>query len=355
MPRKLKVLVLYGGRSAEHEVSLQSAATVIAGLDSSRYTPFPVYIDRQGRWWLQADGGAGRSLKQQVVLSHRSALLLLGRTKTLVDVDAAFPLVHGSHGEDGTLQGALELSGIAYAGSGVLGSSLGMDKPASKLVAHAAGLRVPDDVVIRAGDSLKDAEREARKLGLPLFVKPACQGSSVGVRKVSRWNEFAAAVRYALRFDTKALAEEAVEGGVEISVAVLGDERQARASVPGAIRATHGHKFYTYEAKYLDPDGHELTIPAPISKSKTQEVQAEAVNAFHALEGYGMARVDFLLDKKGTLYFGEVNTIPGFTSHSLYPKLWEKSGLPLPRLLDRLIALALRRGRRQARLLIKPN
>jgi len=347
--RKIRVAVLYGGRSAEHDVSVQSARTVVQNLDLRRYAVKLLCIDREGRW--RAHGALtgpqqARSALPAPASVARELAFVPGRgLGKAAAVDVVFSVLHGPNGEDGSVQGLLQLAGVPYVGAGILGSALGMDKEVSKRLSQGAGLRVAPHVLVRRGEALAPALRSARRLGLPIFVKPACLGSSVGVRKIARWSQLPDAVRYALRFDDKVLVEKGIEG-MEIAVGVLGSARRARASVCGAVQVRGKHKFFSYEAKYLDPEGFSFVIPAPVPAARAREIRRQAVRAFQALEAEGMARVDFMVDRRGGVFFGEINTIPGFTSHSLYPKLWEASGLPLPKLLDTLIRLALRKKRR---------
>lgn len=345
--RKIRVLVLYGGQSAEHEVSVQSARTVVDNLDPKRYEARIVYIDRDGRWVPQSGRLPGPE-SRPALEDGRSSAPAVTAARGLTHggrADVVFPVLHGPRGEDGSVQGLLELAGLPYVGAGILGSALGMDKEVSKRLVQGAGLRCPPHVLARQGERLDLSA--VRKLGFPVFVKPARLGSSVGVRKVEDARGVEPAVRHALEFDTKVLVEKGVEG-TEVAVAVLGDDRRAEAAVPGAILPRSRHAFFSYDAKYVDPDGFEFAIPAPLPKAVLSELRAQAVRAFLALDGYGMARVDFLVDRRGRIFFGEVNTIPGFTSHSLYPKLWEAAGVKLPLLLDKLIDLALRRSKRSA-------
>ena len=357
--KKLRVLVLCGGKSAERQVSLVSARLVLANLDPGKYDTELVQIDAQGRW-LCAEP---KQLSTQVEAPSRSlipgakplsaAQRLSPRGKA---VDVVFPVLHGTLGEDGTVQGLLEVAGMPYVGCGVLGSALGMDKDASKRLAAAAGLPVLPYITVTAPAQAAGA---VERLGLPLFVKPARLGSSVGISKVKNQADLPRALREAFLYDDKVIIEKGVSAR-EIECAVLGDP-QAPASDKFAARAseigeiTPNAEFYDYKAKYIDPDGARLLIPAPLSPETKARVQELALLAFRALDGYGMARVDFLLDKKtGNLYFNEVNTIPGFTPASMYPLLWKASGLPTPQLIDRLIELALRRHKKRSRLKTTP-
>ncbi|MFA6030595.1 MAG: D-alanine--D-alanine ligase family protein [Elusimicrobiota bacterium] len=349
----MRVLVLFGGRSAEREVSCVSAQSVLRNL--GRHQPILVWIDPQGRWWHQ------RRVKEY--LAHKkparfpfervAARLEPGPRPALVAgarrfyPDVAFPVLHGPFGEDGTMQGHLEIVGLPYVGCGVLGSSAGMDKAVTKVLAARAGLpQVPYALLKDPRDLVA-----ARRLKLPVFVKPSRLGSSVGVYKVKKSSELAAAVRKAFRFDSEVLVEQGVSAR-EIECAVIGEGRRTRvAKTVGEIRPNA--EFYSYEAKYLDPDGAELIIPAKLSKSAAETVRALSRRAFDAVCGFGMARVDFFLDKRtGRFYFNEVNTIPGFTSISQFPKLWAESGLAFPKLVDELLKLAVARHRDQAKLRI---
>ena len=375
--------MLYGGRSGEHEVSLASAAAVFAHLDKKRYEGVPIRIEKDGRWCLadkaptamsaaevieQARLDAARPLRhgrevhmiarpsEETVLSiDRSAARLdddLGRaTVTGLNLDVIFPVLHGPYGEDGTIQGLLELANVPYVGAGVLASAVGMDKAIMKLVFSAHGLPVcPYRVVLRHdwerdGESTLDALESA--LGYPMFVKPANLGSSVGISKAADGEALARAIDLAFEFDRKVLVERAVPEAREIECAVLGND-DPEASVAGEI--VPNREFYDYEAKYLD-DRSEIIIPAPLTADQQDTIRHMSLEAFRAIDGAGMARVDFLLARRtGQLYVNEVNTIPGFTTISMYAKLWAASGLDYRALLDRLIRLALARHADKQRL-----
>ncbi len=351
--RRRNILVLFGGRSAERDVSCVSVAAILRNL-SSAYRPLLVHLDGAGRWLYQKDPRriAGHPRPERMRFDRTAAYLepdaharlVVGRRRYPIDV--VFPALHGPYGEDGTLQGLLEFYGLPYVGSDVLGSAVGMDKEFTKRLAREAGLPVLPCVVLHDADRLG----AARRLKFPVFVKPLRLGSSVGVYRVLRSAELAGAVRKALRYDTAVLVEPGVDAR-EIECAVLGETGSARSSIPGEIRPNA--EFYSYEAKYIDPDGAELVIPARITARQSERVRELAVRAFQALGCHGLARVDFLMDRRtGKLWFNEANTMPGFTSISMYPKLWEASGLSFTRLLDRLISLALARHRRRSRLRI---
>jgi len=351
--KKTAVCILFGGRSGEHEVSLRSAASVARNLERKKYDLLLVGIDPRGLWFLQEQARfsshpqQGESLVlqeggQPVTVVPGQGLYVAGRK---LELEVAFPVLHGSFGEDGTVQGLLEIAGIPYVGAGVLASALAMDKEKTKKLWQQAGLPVVDFVVLRE-PSEQVPEQIRRTFGFPVFVKPATLGSSVGISKVRCAGDLAGALEQAFRFDTKVMIEPAVAGR-EIECSVIGDERP-EAFDPGEIIPSH--EFYSYEAKYLDPQGARLMVPADLPPALRLEFRRLAVEAFRAVECSGMARVDFFLEKGSQrILLNEINTIPGFTNISMYPKLCEAGGLSYPRLLDRLIELALERyARRQA-------
>jgi D-alanine-D-alanine ligase len=355
--KKLRIGVLFGGRSGEHEVSLASAASVIRALDPEKYEAVPIGISKEGRWL--AGAGAEKMLPEVLKSGQRVVLPAEPGTAALVPldeqrggemrVDVVFPVLHGTFGEDGTVQGLLELAGLPYVGAGVLGSSVGMDKDVQKRLFQFAGLPVAPSLAILRSEwerNPKAVERQVlKKLRFPVFVKPATLGSSVGMTKVHNRKELPAAMNEAAVFAQKILVERAINAR-EIEVSVLGNE-DPKASVPGEI-VPH-REFYDYTAKYLE-EGTQLVIPAKLTKAKVKKVQDYAVRAFRAAECMGMARVDFFLEKRtGKIYVNELNTIPGFTSISMYPKLWEASGISYRELIDRLIELALEQQREKAR------
>ena len=366
--RKLRIGVIYGGRSGEHEVSLASAAAVFQNLDPERYEAVPIRIEKDGRWSLPgrapnlisaADVIHGTAAASEAAEAAREAHLVAhpgSETLMTIDrhqsqpvvsglaLDVVFPVLHGPYGEDGTVQGLLELANVPYVGAGVLASAVGMDKATMKLVFAAKGLPVGDHEVVLKRDWRRD-ERAimntiVNRLGFPVFVKPANLGSSVGISKAKHATELRRAVNLAAEFDRKIVVEAAIPEAREIECAVLGND-DPEASVPGEI--IPGREFYDYEAKYL-ADTSRTVIPAPLSDAQTKEIRRLAIAAFKAVDCAGMARVDFLLaGGSGGVYVNEVNTIPGFTTISMYSKMWEASGLTYPRLIDRLIALALER------------
>jgi D-alanine-D-alanine ligase len=353
--RRIRVGVIFGGRSVEHEVSLVSARAIMEALDPRRYEVVPIGITKAGRWVTAGhryalppdpsigglvplkDGGRGPR-----AMSLRGGRAARGGSP-VGPLDVVVPIVHGSGGEDGSLQGLLELAGIPYVGAGVLGSALGMDKATMKTLFREAGLPIVDYRVVRGRDLARGREGIVRALeeafGFPCFVKPSNGGSSVGVSKASDRKGLLAGLKRAARYDRKIIVERAVDAR-EIEVSVLGND-EPEASVPGEVIPVN--EFYDYRAKYIDP-GSRLEIPARIGEARSRRVREIALRAFQVLDLAGMARVDFFLDRTTeAIFLNEVNTIPGFTPISMYPKLWEASGVPFPELVDRLIRLAFER------------
>jgi len=354
--RKRRVAVLFGGRSAEHEISCISGRSVMDALDPDRNEVIPIGITRDGRWHVLPGPPAlptetGR-MPEVTDGSGPAAELLEGdgsRELVLADgsrapIDVAFPVLHGPFGEDGATQGLLELAGVPYVGAGVLGSALGLDKAIQKVLFAAAGLPVvPHEVVTepRWREDPEGIHGRAEELGFPVFTKPATLGSSVGIMKAHDPAELDAGMEEAFRYARKALVEKGIEPIREVECAVLGNDDPV-ASRAGEIMP-EGHEFYDYSAKYLDVDGARLLIPAAISDEVLGRVQSMSVRAFVAIECAGMARVDFFLRGDHELWLNEINTIPGFTSISMYPKLWGASGLPYAELVERLLELAVER------------
>jgi len=343
---KLRVGVVYGGRSGEHEVSVASAASIFRHLDPARYEAVPIRIEKSGRWMRAAQAPQAISAADVLDQTRTEALQPVEPSAVLTasGLDVVFPVLHGPYGEDGTVQGLLELANVPYVGAGVLGSAVGMDKAVMKTLFAAHGLPIVRHEVVLRREWTEGAQaataRVAGTLRYPVFVKPANLGSSVGISKARSDAEFEQAMALALEYDRKVVVEAAVPHAREIECAVLGND-DPQASVPGEI--VPSREFYDYEAKYLD-EGSRLLIPAPLVPDQAATVRQLAIAAFRAVEGAGMARVDFLLaGDSEELFVNEVNTIPGFTTISMYPKLWEASGLSYPALLDRLIALALER------------
>ena len=354
--RRLKVGVLFGGRSGEHEVSLASAASVIRGLDPDKYEAVPIGITKDGHWLVgtgtqKTPADVLRSGKRVIMMADptEAALIAMDRSSGAQRLDVIFPVMHGTFGEDGTIQGLLELAGLPFVGAGVLGSAIGMDKDVAKRLCQAAKIPVVPWISVHRADWEKKPREIQKaiedKFKYPIFVKPATLGSSVGMSKVHSAEEFAAALDLAAEFGMKILVEKSVTAR-EIEVSVLGNS-DPKASIPGEI-VPH-REFYDYAAKYLE-EGTRLLIPAELKPAQIKKIQALSIEAFRALELNGMARVDFFLEKKGgRIFLNEVNTIPGFTSISMYPKLWEASGVPFRELLDKLIGLAMELHREKAR------
>jgi len=354
--RKLRVGVLFGGRSGEHEVSLASAASIIRGLDPQKYEAVPIGITKEGHWLIGA--GAQKMLPevlrtgQRVLMSAdptESTLMPLDGSPRGQKLDVVFPVIHGTFGEDGTMQGLLELAGLPFVGAGVLGSAIGMDKDVAKKLMQVAGISVVPWIAVQRSDWERQPKEIRRaiekKFKYPVFVKPATLGSSVGMTKVHSRAELGPALDLAAEFAMKIMVERAVSAR-EIEVSVLGNH-DPRASIPGEI-VPH-REFYDYAAKYLE-EGTKLLIPAKLKKAEVKKVQGMAVTAFRALELSGMARVDFFIEKRGgKIFLNEVNTIPGFTSISMYPKLWEANGIPFRELVSKLIDLAMEQHREKAR------
>jgi D-alanine-D-alanine ligase len=348
---KLRVGVIYGGRSGEHEVSIVSASSIFKHLDPDRYEPVPIRIEKDGRWVLADRAPAVMSAAD--VTSIGSAPTESGRTVEATAVihasvvDVIFPVLHGPYGEDGTVQGLLELANVPYVGAGVLGSAVGMDKDVMKTIFTARGLPIVPHLTVTRRDWQREpaaiTARVAGELRYPVFVKPANLGSSVGISRATTDETFREAMELALRFDKKIVIEAGVSNAREIECGVLGND-DPEASVPGEIIVTHRDGFYSYVAKYIDQDGATTQIPADLPGDIADRVRRLSIEAFKVLELAGLARVDFFVDRQtGALYLNEVNTMPGFTSISMYPKMWEATGLPYPKLLDRLLTLALER------------
>ncbi|MBI3687019.1 MAG: D-alanine--D-alanine ligase [Actinobacteria bacterium] len=360
--QRIRVAVVFGGRSTEHAISCVSAGSVLAALDRDRYEVVPVGITLDGRWVLAGADPAALTIRDRELPSvERSApgatsivlpgdptaggLRVLGAGTApaeLGDVDVVFPVLHGAYGEDGTIQGLLELAGVPYVGAGVLGSAVAMDKEFTKKLLAAEGLPVADCVVLRPGQELSPADVE--RLGLPVFVKPARAGSSIGITKVKDAAELPEAIAHAREVDPKVLIEAAVIGReVECGVLESLTGGTPETSVPAEIRVVAGHDWYDFEAKYLD-DVCEFDLPARLPEVVTTRLREMAARAFTALDLAGLARVDFFVGDDGTLTINEVNTMPGFTPISMFPRMWAATGLDYPALVDRLVRLALRRG-----------
>ncbi len=343
----LKVLVLYGGKSTEHEVSVHSAQTVCRLLEQKKdkYQIYPIFISKQGHWFLQK--ACGPQTPQDVpvtpVLRPDANLAALDGSFTL-KADVVFPVLHGTNCEDGTMQGFLETLDVAYVGCGVLASAMGMDKEISKMVARETGAPVLPYRVVSKGQPYDRAALEAwvAQTGLPVFVKPVRLGSSVGVRKVKEMSQLHEAVAFALQFDTDVMIEKGVDHAREIFCAIYGDETHLKTSACGELRSLAG-EFFDYNAKYIVAGGCETKVPAAIDDHTAQQMRQDSAALFRALRGSGLARVDFLMDKDGSYYFSEINTLPGMSLTSLFPQLFEACGEDYSQILERLIELAQKR------------
>jgi D-alanine-D-alanine ligase len=361
MNKKIRLAILFGGKSAEHEVSLQSAKNVVAAIDKNKYEIILIGIDKKGHWHLNEASNfllhennpkliRLNEKTDQVALVHRDKeeqLVNLSTFQSTGPVDVAFPLLHGPLGEDGTVQGLLKLADVPFVGSSVLGSAVAMDKDITKRLLRDAGIPTANFRMFKKSTADKIIFEEiTNALGLPLFVKPCNLGSSVGISKINNINQFKKAIRLAFEFDNKILIEEYINGR-EFECSVLGNENPI-ASFPGEILPQHD--FYSYNAKYIDDEGAIVKAPADLSDDLVKKVQNLAIKVCDVLNCEGMARVDFFLKENNELYVSELNTIPGFTRISLYPKLWELSGIPYSELIDRLIQLALERYKNEKKL-----
>lgn len=362
MNKKIRVGVLFGGKSAEHEISLLSAKSIIEALDREKYEVVLIGIDKNGEWHLREGGEYllhTHDPKKILLQESTQAVALIPKDngKQLVSlspcgdaqaIDVVFPILHGTFGEDGTVQGLLKLAGIPFVGAGVLGSAIGMDKDVMKRLLREAGIPIAKFLVYTQNQPIDFEEVKAR-LGLPFFIKPANLGSSIGISKVHSEETFHTALAAAFEYDNKILIEECILGR-ELECSVLGNECPI-ASLPGEVIPQH--EFYSYEAKYLDEQGALFQIPVGLRIEVQEKVQVLAVQAYRALCCEGMGRVDFFLRENGEIYVNEINTIPGFTKISMYPKLWEASGLSFGELVDRLITLALDRFEKEKKLQYK--
>jgi D-alanine-D-alanine ligase len=350
--KKINVGILFGGKSVEHEVSLQSAKSIFEAIDREKYNPILIGIDKSGKWFLKdnsefllnADSPKLIKLNQTgspIALLPQSGGKIFNLVKTDEDlkIDVVFPILHGSFGEDGTMQGLLKLANIPFVGASVLGSAVGMDKDVTKRLLRDSNIPIGKFLVTRSEDTIPNFEDIKQELGFPFFIKPANSGSSVGVSKIHDESEYLKGIKDAFNYDTKILLEEYIEGR-EIECSVLGNINPI-ASIPGEVKPSR--EFYSYEAKYIDEKGAILEIPAKVSAEQIKVIQALAIKVFQILACEGLGRVDFFLRDNGDIIVNEINTIPGFTKISMYPKLWEASGISYTKLIDRLIQLAIKR------------
>ncbi len=357
--KKINVAIIFGGKSAEHEVSLQSAKNVFEAINKDKYNPILIGIDKTGRWLLFEDS-------KFLINENNPKLIRLNQSEDVVtfapesnghisnitnyhdygSIDVAFPILHGPMGEDGTVQGLLKLANIPFVGASVLGSAVGMDKDVMKRLLRDAGVPIAKFITLEEEEDIPDFDSISKKIGVPFFIKPANMGSSVGVSKANNKTEYLKAVKSAFSFDLKVILEEFIEGR-EIESAVLGNNKPI-ASIIGEIKSSHA--FYSYEAKYIDEKGAVLDIPANLPPEIVKKAQEVAIKVFKVLSCEGLGRVDMFLKKDDTIIVNEINTIPGFTRISMYPKLWEASGIPYEVLIDKLIQLAIERFEKEKRL-----
>ncbi len=357
--KKINIGILFGGKSAEHEVSLQSAKNVFDAIDKGKYNPILIGIDKTGRWLLNneskfllnADDPKLIKLNQasdSVALVPQSGgeISNLTSQNEKLAIDVVFPILHGPFGEDGTVQGLLKLANLPFVGASVLGSAVGMDKDVMKRLLRDADIPIGKFIVLKSHESIPNFQKIKDELGLPFFVKPANMGSSVGVSKIHDESEYKSSISKAFNFDNKIILEEYIKGR-EVECSVLGNENPI-ASIPGEVISNH--EFYSYDAKYIDEDGAALEIPAKILDQITKQIQELAIKTFQTLSCEGLGRVDFFLRGNNEIIVNEINTIPGFTKISMYPKLWEASGISYTELIDRLIQLAIERFDREQKL-----
>lgn len=357
--KKINVGLLFGGKSAEHEVSLQSAKNVLEAIDRKKYNPILIGINKTGKWLLSnrfnfllnAENPKLIKLNPSgdlvaLVPQSEGKISNLTKGKSSAIIDVVFPILHGPLGEDGTVQGLLKLADIPFVGAGVLGSAVGMDKDVMKRLLRDAGIPIGKFIALRSDEPIPNYKTVKNKLGVPFFIKPANMGSSVGVNKIHNKSEYLKGIKSAFKYDGKIIIEKFIKGR-EIECSVLGNSKIA-ASVPGEILINH--EFYSYEAKYIDEKGALLEIPAKISKNVAKRIQKLAIKTFRALSCEGLGRVDFFLKSNNEIIVNEINTIPGFTQVSMYPKLWEASGISYSQLIDKLIQLAIERFNKEKKL-----
>jgi len=364
MQQKINVGILFGGKSAEHIISIKSARNIVEGLDRKKYQPVLIGVDQKGQW-LYIKDEEKLSEPESVFNFEKEAAIPLhiipGDTSQAIQsthpeenfpqVAVIIPIIHGPYGEDGALQGLLKLSNIPFVGASVLGSAVGMDKEVMKRLLRDAGIANAKYKCYTSGNKTEiDFKKIEAELGLPLFIKPANLGSSIGISKVSQAGEFDNAITLAFQYDRKIIIEEQIEGR-ELECALLGND-EVRASVPGeVVQVNEKHGFYSYQAKYFDADGAVIQIPAELTGEQIKKIQEIAIKTYKTLSCEGMARVDVFLTKEGAIYVNEINTLPGFTNISMYPKLWEQSGIAYAALLENLIDLAIERSKEENRLL----
>ena len=356
---KINVALLFGGKSAEHEISLKSAKNVMEAIDKDKYNTVLIGIDKQGNWLMNNSKSLLPDSDENLSLEHQDggeSVALIPQSDGKISnfntdnlnqhIDVVFPILHGPFGEDGTIQGLLKLANVPFVGAGVLGAAVGMDKDVMKRLMRDAGLPIGKFITLRLEDEVPSLQEVKEKLGIPCFVKPANLGSSVGINRAETEEEYLAAVKEAFEFDNKIIIEEFIAGR-EIECAILGNENP-KASVVGEI--SFSDSFYSYDAKYVDEGGYRIDIPALIEPEMQAKIQEVALKTFKVLECEGFARVDVFLTKDNQILVNEINTIPGFTKISMYPKLWEASGIAYTDLISQLIDLAISRFEKEKRI-----
>lgn len=341
------IAVIFGGHSSEHEVSINSARNIYKALDKSKFNPILLGVSKQGTWYSvsEKDFETLESINDNKMSQDQTVTLIRAQSKVYSlnlqsnkrqELDCAFAIIHGTNGEDGTMQGYLKILGLPFVGCGVMSSAIAMDKEVMKIVMTAAGIPNSRWAVLKSYET-PDFDKLVKQLGLPFFIKPANAGSSVGVHKIKSKEDFAVKIKDAFKYDHKVLAEEFIDGR-EVECSVMGLNHKAEAAVPGELVVKH--EFYSYEAKYLDPNGAEIVIPAKVTAEQTEAIRALAVKTYEALYCDGLTRVDFFLKKDGTLTVNEINTLPGFTKISMYPMMWQAKGLAYGDLITKLVQLA---------------
>ncbi len=358
--KKMKVAIIYGGKSAEHDVSVLSAKNIYHAIDKTKYTPVFLKILKSGKWAAisqqqflddASDKSTAKISDDNIITlapESRGEVALLTAPRSTSTIDIAFPVLHGSMGEDGTVQGLLKLANIPFVGSSVLGSAIGMDKDVMKRLLKDAGIPIGKFMVLHHGQDVPSFDEVVKVLGAPFFVKPANMGSSVGVARVDNEQEFSKALQEAFLYDVKILMEEYIHGR-ELECALIGNS-EVQASVLGEIKTQHD-SFYSYNAKYRDEHGAILEIPAAVPEAISERARSIAIQTYKALMAEGLARVDMFLSDAGDIFINEINTLPGFTASSMYPKLWEASGMSYETLIDTLIQLAIARHNKEQRLI----
>ena len=341
------IAIIFGGHSSEHEVSINSARNIFKAMDKSKFTPVLLGVSKQGTWYSinEKDFETLESINDNKMSQENCVTLIRSQSKVFClnlqnqqrqELNCAFNIIHGTNGEDGTMQGHLKILGLPFVGCGVMGSAIAMDKEVMKIVMTAAGIPNSRWAVLKSHEPA-DFDKIVKQLGLPFFIKPANAGSSVGVHKIKSKDDFAVKLKDAFKYDHKVLAEEFIDGR-EVECSVMGLNQKPEAAVPGELVVKH--EFYSYEAKYLDPNGAEIVIPAKVTPEQTEQIRNLAVKTYEALYCDGLTRVDFFLKKDGSLTVNEINTLPGFTKISMYPMMWQAKGLGYSDLITKLIQLA---------------